>query len=222
MGAMTLYALGITELRDIFGAAPALAERLRALTSQHFPPPEPTQQRRGTLIGRLGPVLKQPIDPPPIPQRPGLWDAEALLGARAIAPERLGYAWQLTTAWLAELSWGHISLPGLDEAELARIEFDLARAGLPSQLGLGRLLRNDPSIPLRPLPGQRVGYAKSGQVEAAREGLTMVIGDLAEASVPTVGAVLDFLNDYPDWTQQAAADARPAPDLIVVWQDAAG
>lgn len=218
-----LFALGVTELRDIFGAEPALAERLRAVSGARFATAAaPEQRRRGPFIGRIGPVLKQPIDPPPIPERPCEWDADALLTARAIAPARLGYAWQVLVAWLAELSWGQLRLDPFTEDDLAKIEFDLACAGLPSPLGLERLLRNDPAVPLRPLPGQRFGYAKHAQVEDARQGLTRVIFDIDQASRPRVGEVLEFLNDFPGWAKSAQRSGRPAPDLIVVWPDARG
>ncbi len=211
-----MFAIGITELRDIFGASPDLAARLRQIAADHLPTPTGEHRRRGTLLGRIGPALKQPIDKPEAPKRPTLADVDALLAGRTVGPERLGYAWHIALVWLAELSWGRLDLD-LDEAQLTTVEFDLARAGLPSTFALERLLQGNPQIPLRPLPGQRFGYAKNSHVEATRQGLSTVIGDVAEESLTTTGTALEFLNNFPEWTRQAAQTGRPAPDLVVVW-----
>ena len=107
MGRLSLFAISITELRDIFGAAPELAQHLRAITTRQFP--TPTEHRhRGPLLGRIGPALKRPTDPPNAPARPPKAHCEVLLAGRAVQPERLGYAWQIVLAWLEELSWGRL------------------------------------------------------------------------------------------------------------------
>lgn len=217
MARLSLYAIGITELRDMFGAAPELAEQLRAVTADRFPAPR-DERRRGSLIGRIGPALKRPIDPPVAPARPTMADADALLAGRAIVPERLVYAWQVARAWLEARSWGSCELE-LDAAGLSRVEFDLARVGLPSPLALERLLQGNPQLPLRTLAGQRFGYEKNAHVEATRQGLSLVIGDLAETSLPVAGKILEFLNDFPQWSNQAGDEARPAPDLVAIWTD---
>lgn len=211
-----MFAIGITELRDMFGAAPELADRLRAIAADQFPISAGAHRHRGSLIGRVGPVLKYPIDPPKAPARPVKADVDALLAGRTITPERLSYAWQIVLVWLDAQSWGRLDLD-VDAQQLTRVEFDLARAGLPSAFGLERLLHGNPQLPLHPLPGQRFGYAKNAHVEAARQALSTVIADVAEASLPIAGPVLEFLNDFDDWTQRATAAGRPAPDLVVVW-----
>lgn len=104
MGRLSQFAIGITELRDMFGAEPELASRLRQIAAADFPAPADPHGRRRKLLGRVGPAMKRPIDPPTVPHRPAPPDVEALLTAHAIGPERQGYAWQIVLAWLGELS----------------------------------------------------------------------------------------------------------------------
>lgn len=217
MGRLSLFAISITELRDIFGAAPELAQHLRAITTRQFP--TPTEHRhRGTLLGRIGPALKRPIDPPNAPARPTMADCEVLLAGRAVPPERLGYAWQIVLAWLDELSWGRLDLT-LTTRQLSDIEFDLARAGLPTSFGMERLFQNNPQLPLRPLPTQRFGYSKNQHVKATAQALSTVISDLSESSIPAAGQVLAFLNQFDNWSARTAETGRPVPDLVAIWTD---
>lgn len=216
MGRLSLFAIGITELRDMFSADPDLADRLRAITAGHFPAPADEHRHRGTLLGRVGPLLKRPVDRPQAPARPTPADSEALLTGRTPPPGRLGYAWQIALAWLDELSWGRADLD-IDPQQMADIEFDLARAGLSASLGLERLFQDNPQLPLLTMPDQRFGYAKNAHVEATRRGLSTVISDLSEGSLPTVGTVLEFCNHFEDWSDRAARSGRPVPDLVVVW-----
>lgn len=215
MARMSLFALGIAELRDMFRATPGLSDRLRAIAAEHFPPPELGRRPR-RLIGRIGPALKRPIDEHQAPARPAPADVEALLAGRAIPLERRSYAWQIVLAWLDASSWGQIGFD-LDAHQLANLEFALGRAGLPSHFDLESLLLDNPQLPLRPLEGMRFGYAKNQHVEATRHALSNVVGDLDEDALAVVGPLLEFLNGYPGWAEQAAADARPVPDLIAIW-----
>lgn len=218
MAGLRLYAIGITELRDVFGAAPELAERLRQVAAQAFPAPTTEQRRRGTLLGRIGPAMRQPIDPPVPPARPGSQDVDALLNGRAVPLERLGYAWQVAEAWLDELSWGRLDLD-INSQQLSRIEFALARAGLPASLALERLSQNDPQVPLRPGPGMQVGYCKNPHVNATRAGLTTIIEDLDDQTEAAVGPLLRFLNGFDEWERAATDQGRPVPDVVVIRQD---
>lgn len=215
MTRFTLFALAVTEVRDIFGASPELAARLREISDRQQAVTGDSEPRRGTLLGRIGPLLKRSIDPPTAPQRPVPPDVETLLSGRAVPPERTRFAWQIVTGWLTELSWGHLTLD-LDAAGFEQVEFELARAGLPSQLSLGRLMAGDLQIPLRPLPGQIIGYAKHAQVTATGRGLSTVIGDLGPDTRQVVGELLRLLNEFPTWTEQAVAVGRRPPDLVVV------
>lgn len=221
MGQLTLFAIGIVEVRDMFGASAELADRLRLVAETVVADGiaaarESGAAARGPLLARVGPVLRRPIQPPRVPARPTPGDVEALLTGHAIAPERVRFAWQIAFAWLDELSWGRTDLD-LDAKTMAATEFDLARAGLPSRLSIERLMQGSPQVPLPTMPGQAFGYAKHAHVEDTRRGLTAVIGDVDEASLPVAGAVLQFCNRYPGWTAQAQAAHRPGPDLVVSW-----
>lgn len=216
MGRLSLFAIGITELREIFGAAPQTAARLRDIATHRFAAPAGEHRRRGTLLGQIGPLLKRPIDQTRAPSRPVMADMDALLTGRSISPERLGHAWQITLAWLAELSWGQLHLD-VTTQQIAQVEFALAKAGLSTAFGLEKLFHSDPQIPLRPLTRQRFGYSENSHVQTTKQALSKVIDDVDEESLPIAGAVLEFLNDFDGWTQQAATAGRPAPDLIAVW-----
>lgn len=212
---MSLFAIGITELRDMFRATPGLSDRLRTIAAEQFPAPTTHERRR--LLGRVGPAMKRPIDPPEAPARPAPGDVEALLAGRAIPMERRGYAWQIVLGWLDALSWGRLHLD-LDAQQLSDLEFSLGRAGLPSHFDVESLLLDNPQLPLRPLEGMRFGYAKNAHVEATRHALSNIVGDLDAEAVAVIGPLLQFLNNYPDWAAQAADDAeRPVPDLIGIW-----
>lgn len=217
MGRLSQFALGITELRDVFGAESELADRLRQIAASEFPAPASrNERRRGKLLRRIGPALKHSIEPPKVPNRPAPPDVEALLEARAILPARRGYAWQVLLAWLGELSWGRMDVD-ITEREMSTLEFDLAAAGLSAQFSLENLLKGEPQIPLLPLPGQRWGYAKYRQVLATHQALSMVSDALDDRTAAMIQPFFDFLQHYPDWARQAAHQGRPAPDLIVSW-----
>lgn len=62
-------------------------------------------------MGRVGPALKRPIDPPHAPARiQTMADCEVLLAGRAVPPERLSYAWQIVLVWLDDPSWGRLDV----------------------------------------------------------------------------------------------------------------
>lgn len=168
------------------------------------------------MLGRIGPVTKQSIEPPKVPDRPAPPDVEALLKAHAIKPERQAFAWQIVLGWLRELSWGRLSID-LTEREMSDLEFELAAAGLPSQFSLVKLLQQDPQIPLMPLPGQRWGYAKHAHVLATQQALDEIADPLDAKTAAMVQPFRIFLENYPGWTDQAAQQGRPAPDLVVTW-----
>lgn len=216
MGRLSEYAIGITELRDIFRAEPGFAAQLRELAARRFPAPPNESTKRTRLLGRIGPAMKKSIERPEVPERPAPPDVEALLKARAIAPERQVYAWQIILAWLDELSWGCIDVE-VDGRDMSDLDFALAAAGLPSQFGLEKLLQDEPQIPLRPMPGQRWGYAKHAHLLATRQALDEIAPNLDDKTAASVKPFRDFLAGFDDWTQQAAEQARPAPDLVVSW-----
>ncbi len=149
---MELYALGIAQVRDIFGADARLADELREVASTTFPAPT----RRP---GAFRPLMRRDRSFAVDPDRPQQADVEALLSGEFIAPERAPACWHLVEAFVSHLSRAHLTVLR-DAALLDRVEFDLARGGLSSRFALRRLAELPLQIPLRPLPGQLVGYAK--------------------------------------------------------------
>ncbi len=79
------------------------------------------------------------------------------------------------------------------------------------------LSRDDPQIPLFPLPGQRWGYAKHAHVLATRQAIDEIADGLDAKTAAAVRPFRQFLDDYPAWTDQAKQQGRPAPDLVVTW-----
>ncbi|MDO4785252.1 MAG: hypothetical protein Q3997_09245 [Propionibacteriaceae bacterium] len=209
------FALGIDEVRDIFGAAPELAARLRAAAAEAFPAPDPP--RRPGLLGWLGPVLKRDDRLIVDPRRPTRADVDTLLAGRFCPPERLVPAWDLLTVWLTSLAFGQATLLASPD-QLSELEFSLARVGLPSPLALGTLLANDPQLPLLPPPGTSVGYAKHHHVRAVRAALEERMAELPGTDQDLLRPFLDALSGWDEWQAQAAGLGRPKPDLFVIWQ----
>ena len=214
MGEFRLHAISIDEVRDIFGAEDDLAERLRGCARAGFSVPSP--RRRG-LWSRLVPLTRTDPDAPVLPPGfPTPGDVEDLLAGRYVPPEHLSRCWRVLDLWLAELAWGTTSL-SLGPDEIDDLEFDLARAGLPAELSLRRLLAGDPQIPLRPAPDMRTGYSRSCHVAATHEALSTVAGRVDERHTGLVEQLVDFLARFCEWSEEAPEAGRPAPDLLVVW-----
>lgn len=214
MGEFRLHAISIDEVRDIFGADDALADRLRECARAKFSVPAP--RRRG-LWSRLVPLTRTDPDAPVLPPGfPTPGDVEDLLAGRYAPPERLSRCWRVLDLCLCELSWGTTSL-SLGPDEIDDLEFVLARAGLPSELSLRRLLSGDPQIPLRPAPDMRTGYARSAHVAATHEALSAVAARVDEQHTAMVEQLVDFLAQFCEWSAEAPGAGRPAPDLLVVW-----
>src|SRR5690606_40003393 len=78
MGELRLYAIGIDEVRGMFGARPDEAQRLREIAARALEP-EPVAPSGG-LLSRLGPIFRRPPGAPVIsPTQPQPADLEALL-----------------------------------------------------------------------------------------------------------------------------------------------
>lgn len=207
-----MTAISIDEVRDIFGASPEFAERLRALATEHFAPP--VERRRGFIAGlfRRDPIVETR------PDRPTMTDLENLLAGRYVAPERTTASWVLLDGWLQRLGWGQLELP-LFPAELNDLEFDLARSGLSSQFAIRKLLAGEAQLPLRAPAGVRVGYAKFAHVVATRDALHEVLPRLTEANRERLGQLIAFLDGFDSWEQVAANSGRPRPDLLGQWAE---
>ena len=153
MQQLVACAIAIDDVRDIFGASPALADRLRASAATHFarPAPEPRSWLR--------PLLRRDPSTAIDPAAPSSADVDALLDGGYIAPDRVAPSWRVLIAWLEELAAATRRVVW-DEAAFERTEWNLARAGLNSDYSLRSLADRDLGISLRIPPGQVAGYAK--------------------------------------------------------------
>ncbi|GAA1395474.1 DUF7691 family protein [Luteococcus peritonei] len=218
MGELRLYAISIDQARDMVGAVPQEAERLRAVAREGFRVEPPRPAPRG-LLAKLGPLLRHPPDAPVLPHgHPLPSDVDALLAGRYVQPERLRPAWRVVEAWLAHDGRGHLVLP-TSRAVFEQTEFELARAGLSSDFALGRLMLGDPRIGLRPVPGMRVGYAKNRQVLATSRALAQVLPQVQPTTRERLEPLADFLASCETWSRPERPDEsgrQSAPDLVAV------
>ncbi len=146
-------AISIDDVRDIFGAAPDVADALR--TSAATRPGAPQQQGRGWLR----PLLKRDRTLEVDVAAPSKQDIETLLAGAHIPPDRMVPSWRILTGWVEDLAARSSRVPW-DQAAFDALEWNLARAGLNSDYSLRRLADRDLGIPLHPLTGQVAGYAK--------------------------------------------------------------
>ena len=58
MGELRLYAIGVDEVRDVFGAPPELAAEFRRVVAEQFPPV--TTPKAPGMLGKLGPLFRRP------------------------------------------------------------------------------------------------------------------------------------------------------------------
>lgn len=153
MQQLVACAIAIDDVRDIFGASPALAERLRASSAAYFARPAPAHR------SWLRPLLRRDPSTAVDPAAPSSADVDALLDGAYIAPDRVAPSWRVLIAWLEELAAATRRVVW-DEAAFERTEWNLARAGLNSDYSLRSLADRDLGIALRIQPGQVAGYAK--------------------------------------------------------------
>ncbi|ROR54225.1 hypothetical protein EDD41_1420 [Luteococcus japonicus] len=211
-----MYAICIDEVRDMFGATPAIAGTLRQIASETFRG-APVPPRAPGMLGKLGPLFARAPEAPLVPHGTPLpSDVENLLAGRFVAPERLGLAWQVVDAWLGRRSLARHVLHRTPR-EVDQLEFELTRAGLPSQFGIGKLQALDAQIPLRPLPGMSVGYCKHAHVLASGRALQAVLPDVLPHSHQRAAALADFLTSFETLAGAARANGRPLPDLFVTF-----
>lgn len=206
MQTLVASAISIDDVRDMFGADPALAERLREIAARRFAETPPPKRRW------FGPVIKQDPAFRVDAALPSSADLEAVLSGGYVSPDRMPQAWRLVIAWLEELSAASERI-AWDPAQMDTIEFDLARAGLNSDYSLRHLAERDLGISIRALPGHFAGYAKHVQAAETFEALKSIrtapeLGDGARALLDPLLRVLGV----------AASD--PGLDVVVLTTDA--
>lgn len=210
MTELRLYAIGIDEVRDMFGAPPEIASTLRSIATTEFAAPT----RKSGMLGKLGPLFKRDyFASDDDPSRPRHDDVENLLAGRYVAPDRMIPAWRLVETWLVQRAWGNLRLPASPQ-QLEALDFDLARAGLPPELALASVFRNDVQVPLRPLSGMRIGYAKYPHVLAIGNGLKRALLQIEGQSAELAKTVEEWVQGFPHWAEVAPTISRPVPDLV--------
>lgn len=200
----------------MFGADADLAAELRNIAASAFSVPLADQPKQG-LIHKVGPMFRRDPNAIVVPlEHPVPNDWEALIAGRYVAPERLVASWKVVDAWVDARDVATTTFT-MDTAEAERFDFSLSKAGLPSQFGLRQLMAQDVSLPLRPAHGLVVGYSKNQHVLATAEELAKVIDQVEEGPQGPAHHLLDFLQAFRGFTDQARASDRVLPDLFVAW-----
>lgn len=214
MGNVSLIAVGIDDVRELFSGSDARIAELRDVAERTWPSPPP----RGGLLGKLGPFSRKAVDAPVV--RPGVptgLEIDAVAHGRDVPHDRLTAAWALVGAWLGEHSWGRLDI-AVDRDMLDGFDFDLATQGVPAELSLRGLFRRSPALPLKPLPGQSVGYARGTQATAMASHWQAAMPALSAEHRAIAEPIASWLTQFSEWTRRAAEAGRPAPDLIAAYR----
>ncbi len=216
MGELRLYAIGLSEVRGVFGASSASADHLRELARRAFAPPAPAA-RRG-LLGTLGPLFRRAPDAPVLsPTQPEPRDLDVMLAGAYVVPERTGATWRLLETLVAGLAWGSTRM-SLTSAGLDDLDFALARGGVSSSVGLRHLLDSHAGLSLIGVQGLTVGCHP---YEVA-----LAMGGAYRAAMPQIESaeqremtrdLAAWLDGFVPWAQVASSLGRPAPDLLGFW-----
>jgi hypothetical protein len=222
MGELRLYAIGIAEVRGMFGASPQVAEHLRAVAQQAYAPRgaegSPYPGGRGGLLSKLGPIFKRvPATPVISPTQPEPHDVEVLLAGAYVPPERTGATWRLLETLVQGIAWGSTRM-GLTAHELGDLDFALARGGAPASVGLRHLLNSPLSLSLNPVSGLTVGWHPHDKAVAMAAAYRSAIGEIkSEEQREMIHSLTIWLNSFAPWAQVAASLRRPVPDLVGFW-----
>ena len=222
MGELRLYAVGIEEVRAMFGASPQVAEHLRAVAQRAFAPPglegphDPAG--RGGLLSKLGPIFKRvPATPVISPTQPEPHDLEVLLAGAYVPPNRTGASWRLLETLVQSIAWGSTRM-GLTAQELDDLDFALARGGASASIGLRHLLNSTLSLNLIPVNGLKVGWYPHQKATAMAEAYRSAMpGIKTEGQREMINSLTIWLDGFVPWAQVAASLGRPVPDLVGFW-----
>lgn len=214
MGNVSLIAIGIDEIRELFSGNDTRVRELSEITEHTWPQPAP----RAGLLSKLGPFSRRASDAPVIyPGVPTRAEIEAVAQGRDVPAERLTAAWALVGAWLSKHGWGHVEVE-IDPMTVEGFDFALATHGVPAEMSLRGLFKRAISLPLKPLPGQAVSYTKGTQAIAMASHWRAVLPSLSFEHRALAEPVTSWLDQFPVWTQQAAQAGRPAPDLVAAYR----
>ncbi|HEX5908003.1 MAG TPA: hypothetical protein VFY56_13375 [Propionibacteriaceae bacterium] len=216
MGELRLYAVGIEEVRSMFGASPQVAEHLREVARRAFAPP--AEVGRGGLLSKLGPIFKRVPGTPVIsPTQPEPHDVEVLLAGAYVPPERAGATWRLLETLVQGIAWGSTRM-SLTPQSLDDLDFALARGGVSASVGLRHLLNSTMSLNLVPVQGLTVGWHPHHKALAMAAAYRSAIQDIkTEEQREMINALTSWLDGFVPWAQVAASLGRPVPDLVGFW-----
>ncbi|HKN43932.1 MAG TPA: hypothetical protein VJW23_08400 [Propionibacteriaceae bacterium] len=216
MGELRLYAIGIEEVRGMFGASPPVAEHLRDVARRAFAPR--SVEARGGLLSKLGPIFKRvPAAPVISPTQPEPHDVEVLLAGAYVPPDRTGATWRLLETLVQGIAWGSTRM-GLTAQELDDLDFALARGGASASVGLRHLLNSAPSLNLIPVQGLRVGWHPHQKAVAMAAAYRSAMpGIKTDEQREMIKALTIWLDGFRPWAQVAASLGRPVPDLVGFW-----
>ncbi|SDD89476.1 hypothetical protein [Auraticoccus monumenti] len=217
MGALRLHAIAIDEARDIVGADEALSARLREIARATSPLAAGAEPPG--LLRRLGPIFRRaPQALVLAPDEPTPDDLEVLLSGHYVTRERALPTWRLLERLVSGLAWGSLVVD-LGPAERDTVDFELARAGLSSDVGLGRLLSHDARIGVMAPQGESACARPHSFALAMAEAWGHAV---AEDSPPvresrhreTIRSISFWLDGMAQWGRVAAQQGRPVPDLV--------
>ncbi|HYP43760.1 MAG TPA: hypothetical protein VEQ66_00995 [Propionibacteriaceae bacterium] len=217
MGELRLYAIGIDEVRGVFGAGPQEQERLRGIASQLLAPTV-ASGGRGGLLTKLGPIFKRPPGAAVVsPTQPVPQDLDVLLAGAYVPPDRLGASWRLLETLVQGTAWSS-TLMNLTPESLDELDFALASGGVSAAAGLRHLLNSPSSVPLLPVHGLTVGchpHAKALAMAAAYRSAVPQVKTREQAEL--VAALVTWLDGFHVWAHEAVRAQRPVPDLVGFW-----
>ena len=213
MGELRLYAVGLDEVRGVFGAPDDRAAHLREVARRAFTP-EPDAARTG-LLSKLGPIFRRPPAAQVVsPTQPEPRDVEVLLAGAHVRPDRTGATWRVLETLVCGLAWSSTRM-ALTSASLDDLDFALARGGVPASVGLRHLLDTRVELNLVPVQGLTVGwhpYEKALAMAGAYRAAMPQIKTTEQQEL--VNGLATWLDGFVPWAQAAAAQRRPTPDLI--------
>jgi hypothetical protein len=216
MGELRLYAIGIDEVRDMFGAPAQLAERLRHQGHAALAPP-PTAERQG-LLSKLGPIFRRvPGTPVLDPDEPCPEDLDRILNGAFVPAERIVPTWRVLEMLIRENSWGATGVT-LSGEELDNVDFALARGGVHAAAGLRHLLNTPTQLPLWLPHGLLVGFHTGDQATWMAESYREAMPEIEDPDQQNlVYGLANWLDGFAYWPPVAASTGRPAPDLLGFW-----
>ena len=216
MGELRLYAIGLAEVRGVFGASDEVAASLRGLAQQAFAP-APDAARTG-LLAKLGPIFRRPPTTQVIsPTQPEPHDVEVLLAGGYVRPERTGATWRVLETLVCGMAWGSTRL-SLTSETLDDLDFALARGGVSAAVGLRHLLDTGTGLNLVPVQGLTVGHHRYETALAMAGAYRAALPQIESAEQQQViNALASWLDGFVPWSQVAAAQGRPVPDLLGFW-----